>query len=172
MDDDAALEQVVWHDLQERSSAEIACAYRALCAAMLLRTAMVVRSKCPPRKVEVDQRRTALNWIGKTHGTLSFRACCEALDMAPDAAENAIWRYARGEGGEAISRVRFKKPHSRMVFGRKRNAPSQPVLPRQDSDADRLAPCPATGSGCRSRTGWTRQGGGGDQAPAVRRSED
>lgn len=146
MGSESALEQVVDYELADRSRAEIACAYRALCAAVLLRTAMVVRAKAPPRKVEIDQQKTAVRWVAGSHGVLRFSDCCEALDMDPGRAREAIGRYARSRGESPINRL-CRKPHSRMVFGKKRYASSE--RSRTDSPVCRVAPCPSAAPGHR-----------------------
>jgi hypothetical protein len=149
---DGALEQVVDMELAERSSEEIACAYRALCAAILLRTAMVARAKTPPRKVELDQKRTAIRWVAGGRGVITFESACEALDMAPDRARKSIGDYVRGGPGGAISNG--KKPRSRMVTGGMYAPRPSTVVHGQNEIVPGVAACPPDAAPHRGCKAW------------------
>jgi len=151
---DAALEQVVDLELAERSSVEIACAYRALCAAILLRTAMVAKAKTPPKKQEIDQKRTAVKWVDGGQGVITFEAACEALDMPPERARNAINEYVRGDESGAINTMRCKKPHSRVVTGGRYVARSFPDPVRKDAPVHGVAPRPPVPAPHRGSSPW------------------
>lgn len=115
-----ALAQCVAIELGDRSSVEIAGAYRALCAAILLRTAMVARAKTPPRKQDVDQKRTAIKWVAGGRGLITFEEACSALEMNPDRARNSIRKYVSGGCGGSINKGR---PRSRTIYARRKYAP-------------------------------------------------
>jgi hypothetical protein len=119
--DENAVAQVVDLELAERTSDEIACAYRALCAAVLLRTAVVTKARSRPRKVELDQKRTAAQWAeAGRQGILSFDQCCEAVGYDPDRTRQQILRHAAMAGVAPINtNGERKQARSRMVFGRK-----------------------------------------------------
>lgn len=149
---DGALEQVVDMELADRSGEEIACAYRALCAAILLRTAMVARAKTPPRKVELDQKRTAIKWVTGGRGVITFEACCEALNMVPDRARQSIGDYVRGGPGGAISNG--KKPHSRMVTGGRYAPRPNALVHGQNASVYGVASCPPDAAPHRGGKAW------------------
>lgn len=113
---DAALSQVIDHQLEERTPLELACAYRALCASILVRTALAHANKSLRRKDEVENRRAAQNWVKAGGGTISFEQVCEALDADPDAIAKGIRVYAEKGSGTAIRKSR--KPRCHYVFGR------------------------------------------------------
>lgn len=117
-----ALAQCVDLELADRSTVEIASAYRALCAAILLRTAMVARAKTPPRKMEVEQKRTALSWVDGGQGLITFEEACQALEMQPERARSSIHTYAQARGDRSINTMSYR-PRSRTVFGRRNHAP-------------------------------------------------
>lgn len=153
--DNNALAQVVDLELAERSSEEIACAYRALCAAVLLRTAVIAKARPRPRKVELDQRRTATTWAASgNQGILSFDDCCEAVGYDPDRTRNKLMRYAAGQGDSSINTSgERRQARSRMVFGRRlyvrsRSAPPVHGMAAGNPDAS------AGGSG----KAWSRPG--------------
>jgi hypothetical protein len=104
-------------DLAGISPVEIANAYRAICAAMLIRTAQAMRGKSL-RQDEIDQRKTAAGWVSQG-GVITFDNCCMALEINSDTAKTAIFQYARGEDGEAIKKVRTR---SRLVSPRRKKS--------------------------------------------------
>lgn len=114
-------------ELEERSASEIVCAYRAFCASLLVRTAQIARARCPHRKVELDQKRTAAKWTMGGQGVLTFEEACDAVGMLPEYARNAILDYATAPGGESISMVR--QARRRQTYGRRSHdpRPSKPV---------------------------------------------
>lgn len=122
----SALGQCIEMELAERSPAEIACAYRALCCTMLLRTAMAARAKTPPRKIEVDQKRTAIAWTKEKMGVISFEDACFALDLSVNRARKAILGDASSPVEGAINRATIQI--SRNVARRRNNArpPDEP----------------------------------------------
>lgn len=151
---DNALEQVVDLELSERSSEEIACAYRALCAAILLRTAVISRTKPRPRKVDLDQKRTAVGWATDgRQGVLSFEACCEAVGYDPEVTREAIRRYAESTRSDPINTMKpeRKRPRSRMVFGRKLY-----VRSRKTSPSAGVASCHPDAPSHRGSEAWPR----------------
>lgn len=113
---DKALSQVIDYQLEERTPLELACAYRALCASILVRTAMAHASKPLRRKDEIDNRRVAQNWVKSGDGIISFRQVCEALDADPDTIEEGIRVHAERGDDHAIRKSR--KPRCHYVFGR------------------------------------------------------
>lgn len=139
---DKALSQCLDLELAERSAVEVAAAYRALCGALLLRTASAARSKMPPRKIEVDQRRTALAWAGGRRGVITFEEACDALDMRPERAREAIERYACQGGVTAISKAMLtRKPVERNRYApadvaRREIPPAHGVASRTPDVAD------------------------------------
>lgn len=143
---DNAIAQVVDLELRERSSQEIACAYRALCAAVLLRTAMAAKSRPRPRKIELEQKRTAAIWAESgDQGVLSFDQCCEAVGYDPESTRKAIMRYASAAGQAPINNSSEKRQaRSRMVFGRKayvRTGTSSPLHGVASRPANAAAHC-------------------------------
>lgn len=102
-------------DLEALSSVEIANAYRAICAAMLLRTAQSMRCKSM-RQDEVDMRRTAGRWLDGG-GVITFDHACAALSLDAWRAKGIIRRYVSGEDGDAIKRMRTR---SRLVSPRRK----------------------------------------------------
>lgn len=148
-----ALSQCVDLELKDRSAEEIACAYRALCAALLLRTAMMAKAKTPERKVELDQKRTAMGWVGGGHGVVTFEDACEALDLVPDSARRAILAHARGGDGASINKV-DRPAMSRNVPRRRTHVPCPAdVAYRQIQASGGLAPGAADAAGNRNHTG-------------------
>lgn len=115
----SATEQVIDIELSERSPPELAGAYHALCAMLLIRTALAMGKtanalRC--RKGEIAQKVAAERWIEGGRGVLSFREVCEAFDMDPDTAKRRIRDHAASELGGSINRR--KRPRTHLVFGR------------------------------------------------------
>lgn len=102
-------------DLESISSVEIANAYRAICAAMLIRTAQAMRGKSL-RQDEIDQRKTAAKWV-QDGGIISFDNACTALDIDCRRAKTAILQYASGDDSSPIKKVRTR---SRLVSPRRK----------------------------------------------------
>ena len=127
---DNALSQVIDHQLEERTPVELAYAYRALCASLLVRTAMIHASKAPRRKDEVENRRAAKEWVASSGGIISFRDACNAVDLDPQRAIDGIRRYAETAGAGAISKS--KRPRSHYVFGRINRNARNPKHPTAD----------------------------------------
>lgn len=143
---DPVVDQIVDIELSERSGVEIYGAYQSICAMLMLRTAMVVGRKTPPRKEEIDQRQVAVQWLEGGHGVLSFEGVCEALDIDPDRARDAIQKYAAPGGGDAINRKR-RKPHSHMVFGKANRHAERTVFDRRENpSANRMGPGTSDGA--------------------------
>lgn len=77
-----AEEQIIEEQLSERSGEEIACAYRAICAAMLVRTACLMRHRAL-RKMDINQKTTAHSWVTGGHGLIPFDQACRAVNAEP-----------------------------------------------------------------------------------------
>lgn len=103
-------------ELQDISCVEIANAYRAICAAMMMRAAQVMRCKTL-RSDEIDMKKIARSWVTAGGGLISFENCCNALDLYEPQAKQAILRYAGGDGQMPIKRLSTR---SRLVSPRRK----------------------------------------------------
>lgn len=127
-----AMEQVIDIELADRSPPELSGAYHALCAMLLIRTALAMGKTADAlrcRKGEISQKVAAEQWIEGEHGVLTFREVCEAFDMDPDTAKRRIRDHAASELGGSINRR--KRPRTHLVFGRTNDACRRPVSGRQ-----------------------------------------
>lgn len=111
-----ALAQVIDFQLEQRSSVELACAYRALCCAVMVRTAVIHAAKPTIRREEIEGRRAAQKWVAGNHGIIKFSEACEALDCDPDVIRRGIKEHVEKMADPAIRKSR--KPLTHYVFGR------------------------------------------------------
>lgn len=129
-----ALRQCIDIELAERSDSEIAGAYQALCAMMLLRTACVVGKSAGEfrnRKIEVTQKLAAERWLEGRLGLVTFEEVCAAFDLDPEYGRDRIYCFAESDRSGAINKA--KKPKVHMIFGR-RNARSSSLTSGQTQD--------------------------------------
>ena len=113
----SAEHQVIDQHLAMRSPPEIACAYKALCSAALVKTATLLASKGVNNWATTKNREVARKWIEGGRGVLEFNDCCAVLDLEPDYARRAILRYAESQRNDPIKNNRARR-QSHFVFGR------------------------------------------------------
>jgi hypothetical protein len=128
---DNALSQVIDCQLSERTGIELASAYRALCCAILVRTAMIHAAKPTIRREEIEARRVAQNWARGDHGVITFGQVCDALDCDPDVIRRGIAAHVEKMSDPAIRKSR--KPKRHYIFGRNKPNAKHPL---PDSPAD------------------------------------
>lgn len=87
------IDQAIEAQLEERSPEELAGAYRALCGMMLVYTAQAVNKRSLLRNDDAYQKNRAKQWVEDGTGILTFPECCEALDLRPRRARQAIQEY-------------------------------------------------------------------------------
>lgn len=116
---DKALSQVIDYQLLDRTGVELASAYRALCCAILVRTAMIHAAKPTIRREEIEARRAAQNWVRGNHGVLTFAQVCEALDCDPEVIRRGIAAHVVKMSDPAIRKSR--KPKRHYIFGRNKS---------------------------------------------------
>jgi hypothetical protein len=130
-----ALDAIVDAGLEKLSRGELEAGYRAVCAMVLYRTAVVASNPAPPRRQEIDAKVTAKRWLAGDRGVITFPEACSAVDIDPDIARRKIEVYADPDSPSAISRRR-RKPRNHFVFGRKAtDVGHRPLPPGQDPPA-------------------------------------
>lgn len=87
------IDKAIDEQLAERSPEELAGAYRALCGMMLVYTAQAMGRRAINRNDDAWQKNTAKRWMAGDGGVLTFSECCEALDLRPVRAQQAIEEY-------------------------------------------------------------------------------
>lgn len=127
----SSLESIVFEDLDCLSPGELEASYRAICAMVLYRTALVASQPAPPRRQEIEAKIAARKWLVGDVGVITFPEACSAVSLDPDSARTKIARYADPSTPEAISR-RKRCPRTHYVFGRRKDARSNPDSPRKD----------------------------------------
>lgn len=100
-----AMDQVIDQQLESISTGEIAGAYRALCGCILVQTVVAVRKRAISRNEDAEAKRTAVRWIGGQPGVITFRECCEVLNLDIDRAREALQSLAHPRPSQPISRV-------------------------------------------------------------------
>lgn len=129
------LDAIVDAGLEGLSRLELEAGYRAVCAVMLCRTAVVASNPAPPRKQEIEAKAVAKRWLAGDRGVITFPEACSAVELDPDIARHKISVYADPESTHAISRRR-KRPKNHYVFGRKvSDARANPLAPSKDPPA-------------------------------------
>ncbi len=139
----SGLDGIVDDELEALSPGELAGGYRAICAMVLCRTAVVASTPAPPRRQEIEAKAIAKQWLAGEQGVISFPEACMAVSLDPDSARKRIAVYADPDSKEAISRRR-RRPRNHYVFGRRAaNARPSTVTPKSDSPAPRVGASPA-----------------------------
>lgn len=129
------LDAIVEADLEALLPGELAGSYRAICAMVLYRTAVVAGTPAPPRRQEIEAKQIAKRWLAGDMGIISFPEACMAVSIDPDAARKRIAGYADPNSPDAISR-RKRRPKNHYVFGRRSSdARSDPHAPRKNPPA-------------------------------------
>lgn len=129
------LDGIVDDELDALSPGELAGGYRAICAMVLCRTAVVASNPAPPRRHEIEAKAIAKQWLAGKQGVISFSEACMAVSLDPDSARKRIAGYADPSSKEAISRGR-RRPRNHYVFGRRvGHASPSSVPPKSDSPA-------------------------------------
>lgn len=129
------LDQIVDDELAGLSPNELAGGYRAICAMVLCRTAVVASTPAPPRRQEIEAKAIAKKWLAGDRGVISFLEACMAVSLDPDSARKKIDGYADPASTEAISRGK-RRPKNHFVFGRRiPHARPSPVPSESDSPA-------------------------------------
>ncbi len=143
------LDAIVLEDLDALSAGELEASYRAICAMVLCRTAVVSSQPAPPRRQEIEAKITARNWLAGSVGVITFPEACSAVSLDPDAARKRIASYADPSNPESISR-RKRRPKNHYVFGR-HHGRTNPLAARQDSPAGGVVAGPPDSPVDRSR---------------------
>lgn len=129
------LDAIVENDLDALSACELAGGYRAICALVLYRTAVVASNPAPPRRHDIEAKVTAKRWLAGNTGIITFPEACSAVSIDPDIARKKIAVYADPNSPDAISRRR-RKPRNHYVFGRRTSdARLDPHAPGKNSPA-------------------------------------
>lgn len=97
------MEQALSVTLEDRTAEELAGAYRALCAMMLLHTAQSFRKARLSCNEDVYRRKAARQWVRGACGAISFPECCEVLGLNVRKAKQAITEFAQRVPGGTIS---------------------------------------------------------------------
>lgn len=115
MDCQSSINSVIDYEVSLFDRAEIAGAYRSICAMLLLRTATIVRKPTRFRNTEQQQKRTAKLWVEReSEGVITFREACAAIDADPKQMKRDILALVCSEPIKPINQT---KPA--YVFGRK-----------------------------------------------------
>jgi hypothetical protein len=107
---------------------ELEGAYRKLCGAMLVQTALSLSTRAAHRKDDYGeemgyQKEASRRWLDGGVGRITFEEACDAVDMAPDYVRNGMEDYLS-------SSRRFKKrPWMRRNGGARTFLPITPVDP-------------------------------------------
>lgn len=127
------LDAIVDGDLEALSPVELAGGYRAICAMVLCRTAVVASNPALPRRQEIEAKVIAKKWLAGDMGVISFPEACMAVSLDPDHARRKIAGYADPNSNESISRGK-RRPRNHYVFGRRvSHARASTVHPKSDS---------------------------------------
>lgn len=88
------LDAVIEEQLHGLSRQEIAGAYRSLCGMMLCQTAVAFRKRAILRKDDATARRLSREWVKTNSGLLTFRECCEVLNLDIGRTREALYSCA------------------------------------------------------------------------------
>lgn len=100
-----ALDQLIDEQIAHLLPAEIAGAYKALCAMVLIQTAVSYRTRVR-KKEDAWNRRTAQRWlIDGDSGAITFAEACEACEVTQAAAKQGFARIADGRRDRTITMV-------------------------------------------------------------------
>lgn len=114
--DQAVIDQIIDLELEQRDSDEIAAAYRAICAMLIVKSATTTSRPSRLRKIEAKQKIAAQNWLLGGQGLITFEEACEALDVDPGRARKGIQAHAEAVERGAINKTAVSS--HRTVFGR------------------------------------------------------
>lgn len=100
-----ALDQAIDAQIEHLLPQEIAGAYHALCAMVLVQTAVAFRTRVR-RKDEASNKRVARQWLASgDEGVLTFAECCEAVNVSEEEARAGFTRIADGHLDKSIKRM-------------------------------------------------------------------
>jgi len=110
---DPVASQVIDTELERLNREELEGSWRSLCAMMLLRTANLLHVAHNHRKQTCVQRNTALRWLDRDTGIITFSAACETLDMDKDRVKSGLLAHAETRASTPINRG-----SSGLLFGK------------------------------------------------------
>ncbi len=110
---DPAAERVIDEELEFLNGDELEGIWRSLCAMMLLRTANLLHVGHHDRKQNACQKQTAMRWLAKDTGVITFSAACEGLNMDETIVKEGLMRHAESRPPRPINKgtpgLRFGK---------------------------------------------------------------
>ena len=106
------IEGMVRDELDELHRDELEGSWRAICAAMLLRTHNLTTTTMGQRKEIGQNKNTAFRWLSNQFGVIRFSTVCDTLNLDEQRIRQAILDNAASDDYQPINRGNHK------TFGR------------------------------------------------------
>lgn len=165
--DQKVIDQIIDLELEQRESDEIAAAYRAICAMLIVKSATTTSKPSRLRKMEATQKIAARDWLQGGSGLITFEEACEALDVDPDMARRGIDAHAEAAERGAINKTAVSS--RRTVFGRTVHV--HDIVSKTESRPG-MGTCNPDGYRHRGHSGWAGKSCSRHSSPEVPRCQD